>query len=61
LLPEFLEQLVSFDHDLWEGIRLLGFRILIFWRGSGSFRSVFSLHFSGRPHRKILGGFGRHF
>lgn len=63
LLPEFLEELVSLDHEVWEGIGargLLGFRFRIFWRGRGSFRGVVSLRFSGRPHRQILGGFGCH-
>jgi hypothetical protein len=64
LLPEFLKELVSLDHDLREGIGvwvLLRFRIRIFWRGSGGFRGWFGLYASGRPHREILGSFRCHF
>lgn len=63
LLPEFLEELVSLNHNFGEDIGargLLGLRIRIFWRGSGGFRGFLGLRFSGRPHGEILGGFRCH-
>jgi hypothetical protein len=57
LLPEFLEELVSLNHEFWENIGSRGLLFRIFWRGSG-FRG---LRVGGRPHRNILGGFGGHF